>query len=68
MRFLCVIAVLLVVMLFPYLEANAAITKPLTVYSANPRYLATDGKPVVFIGAGRVYPGDTEGHLFEEYV
>jgi len=68
MRFLCVIAVFLALILLPCLEVHAAITKPLTVYSANPRYLATDGKPVVFIGAGRVYPGDTEGHLFEEYV
>jgi uncharacterized repeat protein (TIGR01451 family) len=49
-------------------KASAAITEPLVVYSANPRYLASGGKPIVFIGAGRVYPGDIEGHLFEEYV
>jgi len=49
-------------------KAQAAITAPLTICSVNPHYLENGGKPVVLLGAGRVYPGDMEGHLFEEYV
>ena len=37
--------------------AFAAITSPLTVYSANRHYLANSGQPVVILGAGCVLPG-----------
>ncbi len=38
-------------------KALAVITNPLTVYSANPRYLMSDGKPLVILGAGQPLPG-----------
>lgn len=37
--------------------AQAAITSPLTHYSGNPHYFASNGTPVVFLGAGQPLPG-----------
>ena len=37
--------------------ANASITTPLTHYSANPRYFASNGTPIVLLGAGQPLPG-----------
>jgi len=35
-------------------NVHAAITSPLTHYSANPHYFANNGQPVVFLGAGQI--------------
>lgn len=39
-------------------KATAAITTPLSVYSANRHYLVNNGQPVVFLGTGQVIPTD----------
>lgn len=38
-------------------KSMASITSPLSVYSSNRHYMANNGQPVVFIGAGQVLPG-----------
>jgi len=47
-------------------EAQAAITRPLTHYSANPHYFTDGAAPVVLLGAGNLLPLDTGGRTFAD--